>query len=74
MTAMLGRLTCAERNGYVEFETDRLGTFIVCIPGVAFVMPMWGYAAIAAAAVVFLATGICSLAVWKRNRRRLTDR
>ena len=24
------------------FETDRLGTFIVCIPGVAFVMPMWG--------------------------------
>ncbi len=68
---MLGQLTCTESNGYVEFETDRLGTFIVCIPGVAFVMPMWGYAVIfAACAAVAAAVIVVSVAAVKRHRKK----
>ena len=42
-----GTLTELSADGYgryVKFDSDKTGTFIVCIPGVAFVMPMWGYA------------------------------
>lgn len=67
---MLGKLTCAERNGYVEFETDRLGTFIVCIPGVAFVMPMWGYAAILAACVLVIAAAITVTVILVRRKKK----
>ena len=44
-----GTLTEISADGYgryVRFDTSETGTFIVCIPGVAFVMPMWGYAVI----------------------------
>ena len=68
---MLGQLTCTESNGYVKFETDRLGTFIVCIPGVAFVMPMWGYAVIFAACGAGSGAGIAvSVTADKRHRKK----
>ncbi len=68
-SGMLGKLTCAEQNGYIRFETDRLGTFIVCIPGVAFVMPMWGYAVILAACVLVLAAAITVAVVLVRRKK-----
>lgn len=69
-SGMLGKLTCAELNGYIEFETDRLGTFIVCIPGVAFVMPMWGYAVILVACVLVVAAAVTITVILVRRKKK----
>lgn len=65
----LTRLSASGYGRYVATETDKTGTFIVCIPGVAFRMPMWGYALILAGAVVMVA-GAVVLSLLSRNRRR----
>lgn len=71
----IGTLSCAVLNGYVEFETDRLGTFIVCIPGVAFVMPMWGYAVILAACVLAIAAAVTvTVVLVKRKMKRRAEK
>lgn len=68
-----GNLTRLEASGYgryVKVETERTGTFIVCIPGVAFVMPMWGYAAILAACVVVVAGGAVTIIIVVRKKKK----
>ena len=54
----LTRLSASGYGRYIVTETDKTGTFIVCVPGVAFHMPMWGYALILAGAVVLIAAAI----------------
>lgn len=63
---MLGKLDCTVYDNYVMFETDRLGTFIVCVPGVAFVMPMWGYAIISVVGFLII-SGVITLMIVKRK-------
>lgn len=65
----LTKLSASGYGRYVVTETDKTGTFIVCIPGVAFHMPMWGYALVLAGAVVMVA-GAVVLSLLSRNRRR----
>lgn len=68
-----GTLTELSADGYgryVKFDTDKTGTFIVCIPGVAFVMPMWGYALIAVACVLVVAVAITVTVVLVRKRKK----
>lgn len=65
----LTKLSASGYGRYIVTETDKTGAFIVCIPGVAFHMPMWGYALILTAAVVILA-GAIVLSLLSRNRRR----
>ena len=72
-----GTLTEIAADGYgryVRFDTSKTGTFIVCIPGVAFVMPMWGYAVIliACALVVAAAIVIPIVIVKKRKKKAKT--
>lgn len=55
---------------YVSTETDKTGTFIVCIPGVAFHMPMWGYALILAGAVVLIAAAIVVTIVLVKKKKK----
>ena len=56
---------------YVRFDTDETGIFIVCVPGTAFGMPMWGYAVIfAACAAVAAAVIVVSVAAVKRHRKK----
>lgn len=56
---------------YVRFDTNKTGTFIVCIPGVAFVMPMWGYAVILVACVLVVAAAITiPIVVVKRRKKK----
>lgn len=44
--------------------------FIVCVPGVAFVMPMWGYELILAGVVVLIAAAIVvTIALVKKKGR-----
>ena len=69
----LTKLSASGYGRYVVAETDKTGTFIVCIPGVSFHMPMWGYALILAGAVVILA-GAIVLSLRSRNRRRTRHR
>lgn len=69
----LTKLSASGYGRYVATETDKTGTFIVCIPGVAFHMPMWGYALVLAGAVVMVA-GAVVLSLLSRNRRRTRHR
>ena len=68
-----GTLTEISADGYgryVRFDTSETGTFIVCIPGVAFVMPMWGYAVILVACVLVVAAAVTVTAILVRRKRK----
>ncbi len=70
-----GNLTKLDTSGYgryVKVDTDKTGTFIVCVPGVAFVMPMWGYAVICCVggAIVIAAAVTISIVVIKRKKKK----
>ncbi len=68
-----GTLTEIDCNGYgryVEFDTDQTGTFIVCIPGIAFVMPMWGYALICVGAVALIAGGMTAIVIVRKRKKK----
>ena len=69
----LTKLSASGYGRYIVTETDKTGAFIVCIPGVAFHMPMWGYALILVGAVVMVA-GAVVLSLLSRNRRRTRHR
>ena len=68
-----GTLTEIAADGYgryVKFDTDKTGTFIACIPGVAFVMPMWGYAVILVACVLVVAAVVTVTVILVRRKKR----
>ena len=68
-----GTLTEIAADGYgryVRFDTSETGTFIICIPGVAFVMPMWGYAVILVACVLVVAAAVTVTAILVRRKRK----
>ena len=68
-----GTLTELSADGYgryVKFDTDKTGTFIVGIPGVAFVMPMWGYAVILVVCVLVVAAAITVPIVVVKKRKK----
>lgn len=67
----LTRLSASGYGRYVSTETDKTGTFIVCVPGVAFRMPMWGYALILAGAVVLIAAAIVVTIVLVKRKDRM---
>lgn len=66
----LTRLSASGYGRYVSTETDKTGTFIVCVPGVAFRMPMWGYALILAGAVVLIAAAIVVTIVLVKKKKK----
>ena len=68
-----GTLTEIAADGYgryVRFDTSETGTFIVCIHGVAFVMPMWGYAVILVACVLVVTAAITVTIVLVRRKKK----
>ena len=68
-----GTLTIIAADGYgryVRFDTDKTGAFIVCIPGVAFVMPMWGYAVILVACVLVVAAAVTVTVILVRRKKK----
>ena len=66
----LNELSADGYGRYVKFDSDKTGTFIVCIPGVAFVMPMWGYAVILVVCVLVVAAAITVTVVLVRKRKK----
>ena len=69
----LTRLSASGYGRYVATETDKTGTFIVYIPGVAFHMPMWGYALILVGAVVILAGIVVTIIVVAKRKKRMKN-
>ena len=70
----LTRLSASGYGRYVATETDKTGTFIVCIPGVAFHMPIWGYILILVGAVVIVAGVVVTIiAVTKRKKQNMNS-
>ena len=68
-----GTLTEIAADGYgryVRFDTSETGTFIVCIPSVAFVMPMWGYAVILVACVLVVAAAVTVTVILVRRKKK----
>lgn len=68
-----GTLTELSADGYgryVKFDTDKTGTFIVCIPGVAFVMPMWGYVVILVVCVLVVAAAVTVTVILVRRKKK----
>lgn len=68
-----GTLTKIAADGYgryVRFDTDKTGTFIICIPGVAFVMPMWGYAVILVACALVVAAAVTVTVILVRRKKK----
>ena len=66
----LTKIDCSGYGRYVRLQTDKTGTFIICIPGVAFVMPMWGYALMLVACVLVLGAGITLLIILVRKKKK----
>ena len=66
----LTKLSASGYGRYVVTETDKTGTFIVCIPGVAFHMPMWGYALILAGALAIIAIVVVTIIVIAKRKKK----
>ena len=66
----LTKLSASGYGRYVATETDKTGTFIVCIPGVAFHMPMWGYLLIIVGAVVIVGGGGVAILLIARRKKQ----
>ena len=67
----LTKLSAIGYGRYVVAETNKTGIFIVCVPGVAFHMPMWGYALILGGAVVILAGVVVAVIVVAKRKKRM---
>ena len=70
----LTKIDCSGYGRYVKLQTDKTGTFIICIPGVAFVMPMWGWAIIAVGGIVIIAAAVTLVVLTVKRKKRLKNK
>ena len=70
----LTELTSENGGSYVKITTDKTGTFIVCIPGVAFIMPIWGWALIAVGVIVITSAAIILVVLTVKRKKRLKNK
>ena len=54
----------------MNISTDKTGTIIICVPGIAFVMPVWGYLLISVGAVVLIAAAIVVTIVLVKKKKK----
>ena len=70
----LGRMSCTAEGTEIKMTANLLGTYIVCIPGVAFVMPMWGYVLILIGVLLIAAAAVSAAVVIRRRKKRASPR
>lgn len=66
----LTQLATTNGGSYINVEINKSGTIILCIPGVAFHMPIWGYVLIAVGAVVIVAGGGVAIFLIARRKKQ----
>lgn len=64
------KLDVSNGGSYVNVETDKSGTIILCIPGVAFHMPIWGYILILVGSVILIAGIVVAIVLIVRHRKK----
>ena len=64
------KLGVSNGGSYVNVETDKSGTIILCIPGVAFHMPIWGYILILVGSVILIAGIVVAIVLIVRHRKK----
>ena len=70
----LTQLTTTNGGSYINLEINKSGTIILCIPGVAFHMPIWGYILILVGAVVIVADVVVTIiAATKRKKQNMNS-
>ena len=70
----LTQLTTTNGGSYINVEINNSGTIILCIPGVAFHMPIWGSILILVGAVVIVAGVIVTIiAATKRKKQNMNS-
>ncbi len=66
----LTELSVSNGGSYVNVETNKGGTIILCIPGVAFHMPIGGYIAIAVGGVVIVAGIVVAIVLIVKKKKK----
>lgn len=66
----LTKLNVSNGGSYVNVQTSKGGTIIVCVPGVAFHMPVWGYILILVGAVLVVAAAIVTVIVVVKRKKK----
>lgn len=67
---MLTKLFSENGGSYVNVTTDKVGTFIVCVPGVTFVMPIWSYVLIVFCVVILVAAAVSIIIVRTKRKQK----
>ncbi len=58
---------------YVRCETNKTGTFIVCVSGVSFHMSMWGYVLILCGALILIVSVIVGVILIIKHKKKLKN-
>ena len=66
----LTKLSASGYGRYIVTETDKTGAFIVCIPGVAFHMPIWGYILILVGGIVVLGGIVVAIVLGAKRKKK----
>ena len=66
----LTKLNVSNGGSYVNVETDKSGTIILCIPGVAFHMPIWGYILILVGGIVVVAGIVVAIVLVVKHKKK----
>lgn len=65
----LTQLNVSNGGSYVNVKTAQGGTIILCIPGVAFHMPIWGYILIPVGALVLVAGAVMAIVLTVKHKK-----
>lgn len=66
----LTRLAVSNGGSYVNVEINKGGTIILCVPGVAFHMPIWGYILILVGALAVVAGTVVAIVFAVKRRKK----
>ena len=66
----LTKLKVSNGGSYVNVETNKSGTIILCIPGVAFHMPIWGYILILVGGIVVVAGIVVAIVLVVKHKKK----
>lgn len=70
----LTQLATTNGGSCINVEINKSGTIILCFPGVAFHMPIWGYILILVGAVIIVAGVVVTIiAATKRKKQNMNS-